>query len=238
MTYLREFHYGSAVFRLILALCAGGILGYGRARKQRSAGMRTYMLTCLGASLTILISIYESEMLDGPWAWAAEYTALKFDGSRFSAQVINGMGFLAAGTIVGVAHRQVSGLTTAIGLFGTAVIGIACGSGFYEGVVLAVPLTAVAMEALAPVEKRYKRRLRNITVCVAFRDLDDMAQISAAVAGQGAQVFDIDLEEGADADGQSAILSLKLAKGAASHSAMLSSLAELPCVRSVQELIS
>ena len=107
-------------------MAAGGLIGYGRARKRRSAGMRTYMLTCTGAALTMLIALYEREMLyDGQWAWAASFADIKFDASRFSAQVINGVGFLAAGTILSAAHHQVSGLTTAIGLFVTAGIGIA-----------------------------------------------------------------------------------------------------------------
>ena len=238
LTYLREFHFLTAVLRLLLAMCAGGAVGYGRARKRRSAGMRTYMLTCLGASLTVLISMYEFEMLHTQWAWAQSFTDLKFDGSRFSAQVINGMGFLAAGTIIGVAHQQVSGLTTAIGLFGTACVGLACGAGFYEGVILAVPMLILAMEAMAPVEKTYKRRLRNITIAVEFRNPEDLAAVTGAVAEQGAQIFDLSLEESKDGEPHNAILSLKMAKGAASHSAMLSSLAVLPCVLSVRELIS
>ncbi|MBR0280688.1 MAG: MgtC/SapB family protein [Oscillibacter sp.] len=222
--------------------CApGGLIGYGRAKKRRSAGMRTYMLTCTGAALTMLIAMYEREMLyGGQWAWAAAYADIKFDTSRFSAQVINGVGFLAAGTILRVAHQQVSGLTTAIGLFVTAGIGIAAGSGFYEGVLIAVPLVIVAMELMSPVEMLYKRRLRNITVSVEVRDIADLAEIKQAIREHGATLFGIDVERTEEKDGQlpAAILSLKMAKGHASHSALLSSMAELPCVCSVRELIS
>ena len=158
LTYLREFHFLSAVFRLLLALAAGAAIGYGRSRKHRSAGMRTYMLVSMGAALTILISLYESEMLNGAWAGAQAFAALKFDGSRFSAQVINGVGFLAAGTIVGAAHQQVAGLTTAIGLFTSACLGIAAGAGFYECVIPAVPLMIFALESMGPMELRYKRK--------------------------------------------------------------------------------
>ena len=241
METLREFHFLTVLLRLALAMTAGGLIGYGRARKRRSAGMRTYMLTCTGAALTMLIAMYEKEMLyGGQWAWAAAYTDIKFDASRFSAQVINGVGFLAAGTILSAAHQQVSGLTTAIGLFVTAGVGIASGAGFYEGVLVAVPLAIVAMELLSPVELVYKRRLRNITVSVEFFDIGDMGTIKQALAAHGATLFDIDVERSEERDGllPSAILSLKLARGKASHSAMLSSLAELPCVSSVRELIS
>ena len=237
---LREFRFSSVLLRLALAMAAGGAVGYGRARKRRSAGMRTYMLTSLGAALTILLAMYEHQMLYGQWLWAKEFADLKFDASRFSSQVINGVGFLAAGTILGVDHQQVSGLTTAIGLFASACLGIAAGAGFYECVVIAVPLLVVSMELMRPLETLYKRRLRNITVCVELDDMDSMGAVTAMVAEHGARVFDIDVERAKrEGDsGPSAILSLKLAKGDSSHSAMISSLAELPCVYAVRELVS
>lgn len=98
LEYLRQFSFGSMAIRLALAMAAGGAVGYGRARKQRNAGLRTYMLVSVGAALTILISLYETQMLydGGMWAWAAEAAELKFDASRYGAQVITGIGFLAA----------------------------------------------------------------------------------------------------------------------------------------------
>ena len=228
------------MLRLLLALAAGGAIGYGRTRKHRSAGIRTYMLVSMGAALTILISMYENEMLNGPWAGAQEFAALKFDGSRFSAQVINGVGFLAAGTILGVAHQQVSGLTTAIGLFTSACLGIAAGAGFYECVVIAVPLMIFALEAMGPMELRYKRRHRYFTVFVEFEDLSDMETITGTVRRQGTEIFDIDIERSKRQGNllPSAVFALKLSENDVSHSAMLASLAELPCVYSVRELIA
>lgn len=128
LAYLREFNFLSSVVRLALALAVGGIIGYGRSKKQRSAGLRTYMLTTVGAALTILIAMYEYEMLSTKWSDVVDLVGLKYDGSRYSAQVITGVGFLAAGTIIGTAHQQVSGLTTAIGLFASACLGIAAGT--------------------------------------------------------------------------------------------------------------
>ena len=240
LAYLREFNITSVILRLALAMAAGSVLGYGRSRKRHSAGMRTYMLVSIGAALTILISMYEYEMFNSFWAFAREYTDLKYDGARFSSQVINGVGFLAAGTIISAGHQQVSGMTTAIGLFVSACLGIAAGSGFYECVLIAVPLIVIAMEALRPIETLYKRRLRNITIYIEFDAISDIGFITNAVTRQGAKVFDIDVEHTEYENGQSpsAILALKLDKHAASHSAMLSSLAELPCVYAVQELIS
>lgn len=240
LTYLRQFNFASVVLRLVLALAAGGVIGYGRAKKNRNAGLRTYMLVSVGAALTILISMYENEMLYGPWYYISELVELKFDASRFAAQVINGVGFLAAGTIIGVAHQQVSGLTSAIGLFASACLGIAAGAGFYECVVPTVILIVVAMEFMQPLEVGYKRRLRNITIFVEFDTLEDINAITNTITEQGAQIFDLDLERTRREENQypSAILTLKLGRKQSSHSAILSSVAELSCVYSIQELIS
>jgi len=236
---LRQFTPLSVLLRLLFAVAIGFSVGYGRSRKQRSAGLRTYMLTSIGAALTILISTFEYEMLCGPWSDVVEQVGLKFDATRFSAQVIAGVGFLSAGTIIGVAHQQVSGLTTAIGLFATGCLGIAAGAGFFECVIAAVVIIILTMETLQPLEIAYKRRLRNITVYVEFQSEENVSQIAATITDMGAQIFDLDLEpRKTEADPMSAILSLRLARHKSSYSSMLSSIAELPCVLSVQELIA
>ena len=240
LEYLRAFNLGSVIFRLTLALAAGAAVGYGRARKKANAGLRTYMLTSIGATMTMLLSMYEYQMLEGPWAYAQAVTSLKFDISRFSAQVGSGIGFLAAGTIIAAAHRQVSGLTSAIGLFTCALMGIAAGAGFYECLVVALVLVVFTMEFMQPMELAFKRRLRNITIFVEFDGLDDVETITATIGAQDARIYDMEMER-TEREGDkhpSAIMTLKLSRENASHSAILSSLAELPCVHSVQELIS
>lgn len=240
MEYLRGFNLGSVVFRLVLAQLSGCAIGYGRARKKANAGLRTYMLTSIGGALTMLISMYENEMLHGQWAWAAEVTSLKFDVARFSSAVGAGIGFLAAGTIIAVAHRQVSGLTSAIGLFTCGLLGIAAGAGFYECVIVAMALIILTMECMQPLELAFKRRLRNITIYVEFESIADVETITGTIAEQNAQIFDLDMErtERSGDKYPSAIMTLKLSRENASHSAILSSVAELPCVYSIRELIS
>ena len=238
--YLRQFNLASVTVRRLLALAVGAVVGYGRARKKANAGLRTYMLTSIGAALTVLIAMYENEMLHGQWAYAVEATGFKYDASRFSAQVVTGIGFLAAGTIIAVAHRQVSGLTSAIGLFACAGLGIATGAGFYECVIVAMVMIIFTMEFMQPMELAFKRRLRNITVYVEFENIGDLQTITDTIAAQDAQIFDLDMER-TERQGNklpSVIMTLKLSRDNASHSAILSSVAELSCVTSVQELIS
>lgn len=238
---LRAFSFLTVAFRMLLAGCAGFAVGLGRARKQRRAGLRTYMLVSIGAALTMLISLYEYEMLRaGGWAWLPQNTELKFDGTRYAAQIMSGVGWLAGGTILGGAHNHVSGLTTAIGLFAAAALGLAAGAGFYECVIPGIVMLVFTMEFLQPVEIAFKRRLNNITLVVEFETIDDVSTVTDAVQALGAQVFDIDIERTKRKKNQypSAVMSVSLSREQRSHSAMLSAVAELPCVRSVQELIS
>jgi len=238
--YLREFNLVSATLRLLLAALGGFAVGFGRSRKQRNAGMRTYMIVCIGAALTILISMYEYEMIRGQWAWASARGELKFDGTRFAAQVIAGIGFLAAGTILSVAHQQISGLTSAIGLFAAAGMGIAAGAGFYECVLFAVFFIVFALEGMQRIEVGLKRQMHHITISVEFSSIEDIETITDTVQKLDARIFELEIERSEPSDGQlpSAILSMKLAKHQSSHSAMLSSVAELPCVCAVRELIA
>ena len=238
--YLRSFHFGSVLLRLLLAVSAGGIIGYGRARKRRNAGLRTYMLVSLGAALTMLISLYEYEMLQTQWAWLWDAADVKFDGTRYAAQVISGIGFLAGGTIIGISHQQVSGLTTAIGLIASAALGIASGAGFYEIVLIGMVLIVFSMEMLHPLEIAFKRKMRNITIAVEFESIENVSTITQAIEKLDAQINDIDLERTEREKDlyPSAIMIMKLSKTNGSHSVLISSVAELECVRSVRELIS
>lgn len=238
--YLRQFHFASVAVRLLLAVLCGFVLGFGRARKQRNAGLRTYMLVSIGAALTMLISDYEYTMICGAWSHMPDITEWKFDGTRYAAQVISGIGFLAAGTILSAAHQQISGLTTAIGLFAAAALGIAAGAGFYEVPLIAGVLIVIAMEVMQPAEVGFKRRLHYITVFVEFDSIDDVGTITNTINELGAQIFDIEIERSERVKDRypSAILTMKLGKDNPSHSAMLSSVAELPCVYAVRELIS
>ena len=237
---LRQFSFGTAVLRLVLALACGGAIGYGRSRKARAAGLRTYMLISLGAAMAVLLALYEYQMLTGQWAAVTAEVGQKFDASRLGAQVITGISFLGAGIIIKVAHQQVNGLTTATGLFATVCMGMAAGAGFYECVIAAMLLIILVLNVMTPLEIAFKRRLRSITLNVEFSSVEDIADITRMIEGRQAKIYDIDVErtERKDDKYPSAIFILQLSRSDHSHSGMLSSIAEMPCVHSVQELIS
>ncbi|NLJ58914.1 MAG: MgtC/SapB family protein [Tissierellia bacterium] len=105
-------------------MVCGGLIGVERSRKSRPAGFRTYMLVCLSSSLIMMTS---------------QYIYITFDASdpaRLGAQVISGIGFLGAGTIIVTSRSQVKGLTSAAGLWAAACLGLAIGIGFYYGAIV------------------------------------------------------------------------------------------------------
>ena len=120
MGSLRDLNVLSVCVRLLLAMAFGGTIGFERGIRQRAAGLRTHMLLCVGAASTMLVSqyIYASYGVGDP--------------ARLSAQVISGIGFLGAGTIIVTRRNQIKGLTTAATLWATACMGLAVGVGFYE----------------------------------------------------------------------------------------------------------
>lgn len=237
---LRQFTFSSALLRLLLAMISGGVVGFGRSKTDRAAGFRTYMLISIGAAMAVLLTQFQYAMLTGPWAGTVEEVGMKFDASRLASSVITGIGFLGAGIIIKIAHQQVNGLTTSTGLFATMVMGLASGAGFYEGVAVALVLIVLLLNVMWPLEFAFKRRLRNITLNVEFNGVTDIEDITRAIEAEGVRVYDIDVERTERKENKypSAIFILKLARTNHSHSGMLSSVAELPCVHSVQELIS
>ncbi len=233
---LRGFTFGGVLFRLLLAMFCSGLLGSGRSRKNSAAGLRTYILISLGAALSVTITLYEYQMLQTTWADAVALVGEKFDASRLASQAITGIGFLGAGTILKIAHQQVRGLTTATGLFANVCMGLAAGAGYYELVLTVAVLIALVLNGMLPLELLFKRRLRNITLNVEMEEAADIALISSTIENEYANIYDVDIER--PDSPASAVFVVRMNRENCSRSGMLSSVAELPCVRSVQELIS
>ena len=235
---LREFNFLSMCLRMLIAAVAGGMVGYGRSRNQQAAGLRTHIITCVGACLATMLTFYEYEMLTGAWANTALVGSIKFDASRYAAAVLGGMGFIASGSIIRIAHQQISGLTTAIGMFVTACIGVAAGIGFYEVVAGALFMLIFTLEGMSKWEGRFKQRLHHMTLCVTFDDLQNLTKITDCLRECGSNVYEIELEPSAEGSTPSALIWARLKKKGETHASLISAVAELPCVYSVQELIS
>ena len=193
LDYLRQLNTASLVLRLSLAMLCGGLIGFERERKRLPAGFRTYMLVCLGAALTMLLSQYESLMLSTQWNALAQEIGIRTDVSRFGAQVINGIGFLAAGTILVTAHQQVRGLTTAAGLWASACMGLAIGAGFYECVMIALPLIYLCMRVFPLVDNAIQERARELTLYIEFESFDQIGTILSFLKAQSVKVLDVEV---------------------------------------------
>ena len=130
---LRDLSLLSVLVRLVLAVVCGGAIGIEREHKRRPAGFRTHILICLGAAMTTMTSEFLFLNMH-----------LYTDIARLGAQVIAGIGFIGAGTIIVTKRRQVKGLTTAAGLWTCAVIGLATGAGYYEAAVVVTAAILIA----------------------------------------------------------------------------------------------
>ena len=151
---LRELNICSVMLRLLLAAFVGGLIGLERTRKRRPAGFRTYMLVCIGAALTMILSQYEYVMLTTVWAEAARSVGVGTDVSRFGAQAINGIGFLGAGTILVTGRNEVKGMTTAACLWASACVGLAIGAGFYWVALFAFLMVLLTFSMLSHLEHK------------------------------------------------------------------------------------
>lgn len=141
-----QIDYMEISIRIGMALLVGGLVGLERERGQHHAGFRTHILVCLGSTLITLISIYGfSQFVDEP--------SVRMDPGRIAAQIISGIGFLGAGTIMRNGNA-ISGLTTAASLWVVAAMGIAVGAGFYYGALLTLVCVLVSLLVLPRLEKR------------------------------------------------------------------------------------
>ena len=164
--FMRDMNVVTVTVRVILALLCGGIIGTERGRQGRAAGMRTHILVSLGAALTAMIGIY---MVDAGFS---------SDPMRIAAQVVSGIGFLGAGTILLKGRFQITGITTAAGLWCTAAIGLSFGVGFYEGAFIVFGVAILTVTILHKIEYRVFRRYTRFGI---YMEITDDSHIREAI---------------------------------------------------------
>ena len=162
-----------SIYKLILSMLLGAVVGYERKLKGQQAGVRTFSLIAMGATLAMLLSIYVPQV----------YLGLKNgDPGRIAAQVITGIGFLGAGAIIQM-KGSVRGLTTAAGIWMVAIIGMAVGLGMYWLSIVASALILFILVQLEAIEKRISRgsesRIIRIRIGVILNDIADYRKILA-----------------------------------------------------------
>ncbi len=229
---LRELNIYSLTLRLVLAMLLGGMIGMERGKKRRAAGFRTYLLVSMGAALTMLLGQYFVDMLSSD----PGTPGISTDVSRLGAQVINGIGFLGAGTIIVTGRQEVKGLTTAAGLWASACMGLAVGAGFYECVLLAFLLILLSIRVLPYIENYIIENSRNINIYVEFESIDHIGGIIGQIKKQNVSILDVEIDRGGgDKDHPSACFVLRLQKKM-KHVDFLASVADNHHICVIEEL--
>ena len=221
---LREVTLLAVIIRITCASLFGGLLGLEREIKNRAAGLRTYMLVCVGACLVMLTNQYIFQTFQAS------------DPVRMGAQVISGIGFLGAGTIVVTRHRQIKGLTTAAGLWAAAGVGLALGIGFYEAAVAGAVIIFVVITLLQRLDKIMHNHTKRIDIYFELAADATLGEFLRAAKGQGMEIADLRREFTSDnAQGRSYTATVKLRQRLA-RQAILENLCALPGMLYAEEL--
>lgn len=150
------------LIRLALACILGGLVGLERERNRHPAGLRTHILVCVGATLVMLCNIFIFEKYKG---------ITNVDPARMGAQVISGIGFLGAGTII-KEGLSIRGLTTAASLWAVACLGISIGLGFYTGAIITTSMVLIILVFFSKFEYLFYGKSGKIIILLKMRDID------------------------------------------------------------------
>jgi len=188
----------SIIVRLSLALILGGIIGMERQQKQRPAGFRTYIIVCLGATLACITNVYMVTYLGGG------------DPARIPAQVISGIGFLGAGTILVTRNSHVKGLTTAAGLWSVATIGVAVGCGFYTGAIICTLAIEFSLAFLMYFDKKLSYNSKYISFYAEFSDSKYIKELITYAKKESISMHDLDMFKAPDSQNIMATFTIQM----------------------------
>lgn len=169
----------SIVLRIALAMLCGGVLGIERGKANQPAGMRTYILVCLGSTLVMMTGQYMFEAFNSG------------DPARLGAQVVSGIGFLGAGSIIVEGHTKIRGLTTAAGLWTSACIGLAIGIGFYAGALVATVVVFVVISKFRSISNYFTHNDMWLRLYVEFNVIENLQELYAVLEGSGMQTGEV-----------------------------------------------
>ncbi len=158
------------IIRLVLAALFGAAVGIEREHKDWAAGLRTHMMVCVGASLIMMVSAFGFSDILGT-------KNVELDPSRVAAQVVSGIGFIGAGTILFLKQGVIRGLTTAAGLWTVAAIGLATGGGMYFAASVTTGIALIILWGLKPIEQRFFDRFKQTSIKVVIYDSAKLMEV-------------------------------------------------------------
>lgn len=180
-TILYSINNLSIILRLVMAVILGGIIGFERGRSGRPAGLRTHILVCLGSVLAIMTNQFIYENHGGS------------DPTRMAAQVISGIGFLGAGTILVTGRQQVKGLTTAAGLWATACMGLAIGIGFYSAAIAACVMITFSNVVLHRLDNYILSKSKVMDIYVEFSNTVSISSVIDSIKSFEIQIDGLEI---------------------------------------------
>lgn len=172
----------SVALRLVMAFLCGGIIGLEREYRRRAAGFRTHILICLGAAITTMTSQYLHYVMN-----------YNTDIARMGAQVVAGVGFIGAGSILVTRYQRVQGLTTAAGLWTSAIVGLALGAGFFEGGIVVTGMVLVTEIFLSKIEYYLLRKTPEISIYLEYTDSQSLNKLFALCRDHKVTVLGIEV---------------------------------------------
>ena len=222
---LREVTLLAVIIRNACAALIGGLLGLEREIKNRAAGLRTYMLVCVGACLVMVTNQYIFETFGAS------------DPVRMGAQVVSGIGFLGAGTIIVTRHRQIKGLTTAAGLWAAAGVGLALGVGFYEAAIAGALAIFIVIALLQKLDSIMHKRARRADVYFELEHDLTLGDFLRSAKEASLEVSDLHREPGADQPGATRCYTATVkVQHRTVRTQIVTQVADLPGVRYAEEL--
>ena len=168
------------LIRLILAVIFGGIIGLERASKRHAAGFRTYILVCLGATLAMITNQFICEKSG------------QGDYARLGAQVISGIGFLGAGTILVTSKNQIKGLTTSVGLWASGILGLVIGTGYYTIVLFCFITFLCVLSLIPPLEIYLKNHSNHFEIHLELKNYSYLKDFTTVIRELGLRIDDIE----------------------------------------------
>lgn len=222
---LHELTYTSVLVRLLLATVVGGVIGWERGRRNRPAGLRTFILVCLGAAIVMMTNQYLMQCYGTG------------DPARMGAQVISGIGFLGAGSIVVTRRNQIRGITTAAGLWAAACVGLAIGIGFYEVAVLGAVVVFVVLTLVYRFDAVARRMSNVLDLYVELSKKEAMTTLLRSMREAGLKISNLQMEtENAAAGETVAFIATVRSLEKRPRESVLELLRAMPDVNFVEEL--
>ena len=222
---IREVTYLAVALRIVAAIIIGGMIGLERGMKNRAAGLRTYMLVCVGSCLVMLTNQFIFQSFGAG------------DPVRMGAQVVSGIGFLGAGTIIVTRRSQIKGLTTAAGLWAAAGVGLALGIGFYEAAIIGGIAIFTVMTLLQKMDDKMRRSTRTFEIYFELSNDVSLGDFLRHVRELEFDVSDVQRERDSETESDvRAYVALMKAKKRRNHLDILDELHTIPGVVYLEEL--